>query len=79
MIIYGTFAAAMPHLSIDPVVAGSAIVNSLQHLVSRVTNPVQGAVISVTRFNTGSSVQTLRQLAYMLHVLSIKLQVKGFM
>ena len=49
------FAAAMPHLSIDSVVAASAIVNSLQHLVSRVTNPVQGAVISVTRFNTGAN------------------------
>lgn len=44
----------MPHLTVDPVVAASAVVNSLQHLVSRVTNPTQGAVISVTRFNTGA-------------------------
>ena len=49
--------AAMPHLSIDPVVAGSAIVQALQMLVSRETDPVDSAVISVTRFNTGRAIQ----------------------
>lgn len=45
--------AAMPHLTIDPVVAATAVVQALQPLVSRETNPADSAVISVTRFNTG--------------------------
>lgn len=48
-------AAAMPHLTIDPIVAASAVVTSLQHLVSRVTKATEGAVISVSRFNTGKA------------------------
>ena len=49
------YAAAMPHLTIDPIVAASAVVTSLQHLVSRVTKATEGAVISVSRFNTGKT------------------------
>ena len=48
-------AAAMPHLTIDPIVAASSVVTSLQHLVSRVTKATEGAVISVSRFNTGNT------------------------
>jgi IAA-amino acid hydrolase len=44
---------AMPHLTADPVVAGSAIVAALQPLVSRETSPTRGAVLTVARFNTG--------------------------
>ncbi len=44
---------AMPHLTADPVVAGSAIVAALQPLVSRETPPTRGAVVTVARFNTG--------------------------
>lgn len=46
---------AMPHLAIDPVIAGAAIVNSLQSLVSRETSPTGSAVITVSRFNTGKA------------------------
>ena len=46
--------AAMPHLTVDPVVAATAVVQALQPLVSRETDPVESAVISVTQFNTGS-------------------------
>ena len=49
--------AAAPHQAIDPVVAGTAIVQALQMLVSRETDPVDSAVISVTRFNTGEKLQ----------------------
>ena len=45
----------MPHLTIEPIVAASAVVTSLQHLVSRVTKATEAAVISVSRFNTGKS------------------------
>ena len=44
---------AMPHLAIDPVVAGAAVVAALQPLVSRETSPTGSAVITVSRFNTG--------------------------
>lgn len=45
----------MPHLTIDPIIAAASVVTSLQHLVSRVTKATEGAVISVSRFNTGKS------------------------
>ena len=54
--------AAMPHLSVDPVVAAAAIVQALQPLVSRETDPVDGAVISVTRVNTGQLLPVLRDM-----------------
>jgi IAA-amino acid hydrolase len=44
---------AMPHLAADPVVAASAIVLALQSLVSRETSPTDGAVVTVSRLNTG--------------------------
>jgi len=44
---------AIPHLAQDPVVAASAIVMALQPLVSRETSPTDGAVVTVSRFNTG--------------------------
>ena len=55
---------AMPHQTIDPVVAAAAIVSSLQHLVSRVTNPVVGSVVSVTRFNTGRAMTHVDSLGF---------------
>lgn len=45
--------AAAPHTTLDPVVAASTAVLALQHLVSRGTDPQQGGVVSVSRFNTG--------------------------
>ena len=45
--------AAMPHLTTDPVVAAAAVIQALQLLVSRQTDPLDSAVISVTQFNTG--------------------------
>jgi len=47
--------AARPHLSIDPVVAGSHIVLALQSLVSRRTDPLRSAVLSITQFHSGSA------------------------
>ncbi|TAJ20535.1 MAG: amidohydrolase, partial [Rugosibacter sp.] len=45
--------AAMPHQTIDVVVAGSALVQALQSLVSRETDPQDAAVVSVTQFHAG--------------------------
>jgi amidohydrolase len=47
--------AAMPQGNVDPVAAAAQIVTNLQHIVSRETNPIQRAVVSVTRIAGGSA------------------------
>jgi hippurate hydrolase len=45
--------AAMPHQGSDAILAGAALVEALQSLVSRATDPLDAAVVSVTRFHAG--------------------------
>jgi len=47
--------AAMPDLAVDPVIIASQIINSLQTIISRSTNPVDKALISVTKIHGGSA------------------------
>ena len=47
--------AAKPHLSTDPTVAAAHVVTALQTIASRVTNPVEQIVVSVTSFETAST------------------------
>lgn len=47
--------AAYPHDVIDPIVAASAVVTSLQTLVSRETGPADQSVVSVTSFHAGTA------------------------
>ena len=47
--------AAMPHQGRDVMVAGAALIQGFQTLVSRNTSPTDAAVVSVTRFNAGNS------------------------
>ncbi|HEX8962340.1 MAG TPA: M20 aminoacylase family protein, partial [Rhodocyclaceae bacterium] len=51
--------AAMPHQAIDTIVAGSALVQALQGLVSRETDPLEAAVVSVTRFHAGGDADNI--------------------
>jgi hippurate hydrolase len=44
--------AARPHMGVDPILAGSAIVLALQQIVARRPDPVDPAVVSVTEFIT---------------------------
>jgi amidohydrolase len=46
---------ALPHLAVDPVVVSAHIVTALQTLVSRSTNPLEAAVISITCINGGEA------------------------
>lgn len=46
---------AMPHLGIDPVVCAADIVSSLQTIVSRVSDPLEAAVVSVTKIHGGDA------------------------
>ena len=45
--------AAMPHQGADPVIAGAALVQALQTIVSRSLDPLDAAVLSLTRFHAG--------------------------
>jgi hippurate hydrolase len=47
--------AALPHLAIDPIVIASQIVLSLQTIISRFLNPVDNALITVTKVHGGSA------------------------
>ena len=45
--------AAMPHLTIDPIVAVSSLISNLQSIVSRTISPLESGVISVTAIEAG--------------------------
>ncbi len=47
--------AAMPHLSVDPIVIAAQVVTGLQSIVSRTKNPIDSLVISVTRIVAGTT------------------------
>ncbi|MEP7085648.1 MAG: M20/M25/M40 family metallo-hydrolase, partial [Betaproteobacteria bacterium] len=47
--------AAMPHTGWDPIVAGSALVQALQTIISRNTHPLDAGVVSVTQFHGGDT------------------------
>ncbi len=47
--------AGIPHGAIDPIVAAAEVVTSLQRIVSRETDPLDSAVVSVTRIAAGTA------------------------
>lgn len=55
--------AALPHECVDPILIGSAIVTALQTIVSRQVDPLESCVVSVTRFEAGSSFNIIPQTA----------------
>lgn len=55
--------AAMPHQGADPVVAGSALVQALQTIPSRTLDPLDSAVVSVTRFHAGDAYNAIPERA----------------
>jgi len=46
--------AAMPHISIDPIVTGAQLVLALQTLASREISPVEPVVVTVAQFHAGT-------------------------
>ena len=46
--------AATPHLTVDPIAAGSQLISNLQQVVARKVDPVKTAVVSVAAFNSGT-------------------------
>ncbi len=51
--------AAMPHKTIDPVVAGSHIVTALQSIVARNVDPVEQGVITIANFRAGTGASNI--------------------
>jgi IAA-amino acid hydrolase len=47
--------AAMPHLTIDPIVTASSIIMNLQTLVSRTLSPLESGVCSITKMEAGEA------------------------
>lgn len=54
---------AIPHAAIDPIVAASQIVVALQTVVSRNVSPLETAVVSVTKFVSGTAFNVIPQEA----------------
>lgn len=55
--------AAMPHKSVDPVLVGSSLVQTLQSVVSRNVDPLDTAVLSVCQFHAGSAINVIADTA----------------
>jgi len=55
--------AAMPHQGRDVIGAGAAIVQALQTIVSRMIDPIESAVVSVTQFHAGEAYNVLPERA----------------
>ncbi|MCL1824631.1 MAG: M20 family metallopeptidase [Betaproteobacteria bacterium] len=47
--------AAMPHLTVDPLYAGTALVQAVQSVASRSLDPFDAAVVAVTCFHAGDA------------------------
>jgi amidohydrolase len=54
---------AMPHFTVDPVLVGAQIVTALQGIVSRFTDPLDSAVVSVTKFIAGTAFNVIPESA----------------
>ena len=55
--------AAHPHQGEDPLVTGAEIVTALQRIVSRATSPLEAAVVSVTQFHSGTTMNVIPETA----------------
>jgi amidohydrolase len=57
--------AAMPHQGNDVILAGSALIQALQSVVSRKLDPLDPAVLSITRFHAGEAYNILPEKAHL--------------
>jgi amidohydrolase len=55
--------AAMPHLTVDPVLVAVQIVQGLQGIVTRSRNPIDSAVLSVTMIHAGDAINVIPDVA----------------
>lgn len=57
--------AAMPHLSVDPVMVAIQIAQGFQTIVSRLNDPLEPAVISITQLRGGTASNVIPEDAWM--------------
>ena len=57
---------AQPHLTVDPIAVGAAIVSALHTVVSRTNDPVDPAVLTIGAFNAGSAANVIPDTAELL-------------
>ena len=57
--------AARPQDGLDPITAGSQLINQWQSIISRRANPAHGAVLSVTQFHAGDTSNVIPDYAYL--------------
>jgi len=53
--------AAVPHRTVDPIVIASQFVSTVQSIVSRNVNPLDAAVVSITKFYAGTTHNVIPQ------------------
>lgn len=56
---------AMPHMTVDPIIAGVQLINAFQTIVSREIDPLKATVLSITAFNAGSSQNVIPSEAHL--------------
>jgi hippurate hydrolase len=54
---------ALPHLGVDPLLAAAHLIAALQSIVSRNVDPLQAAVVSVTKVHAGDAYNVIPELA----------------
>ena len=52
---------AMPHATVDPILAAARIVESLQSIVSREVSPLDSAVVTIARIQGGTAFNIIPQ------------------
>jgi amidohydrolase len=57
--------AAIPHDTIDPIAVGAQVVTALQQVVSRMTDPLDPVVLSITQFIAGTAFNVIPNSAYL--------------
>ncbi len=54
---------AQPHLCVDPIIAGAALVTQLQSIISRNLSPIESAVLTIGQFHAGTASNVIPQTA----------------
>jgi amidohydrolase len=56
--------ASIPHHTIDPITIGAQLIQTLQTIISRNTDPTSSAVLSVTQFHAGTTHNVIPEIAF---------------
>lgn len=57
--------AARPHMCVDATMVGAQVMVALQSIVARNVDPIESAVISVTKFHAGDAFNVIPQVAHL--------------